>query len=228
VPDNTEYFIIPDMKKVIIIGAGGHGAEIDDYIATMNSLQKKNRIEIIGYIDDNPENYSSYQLSGPLLGDIRSHEIQKNCEYIIAIGKPDIRQQIVSSFVEKGAVFASLIHPTTMISASAVIGRGNVIAPMVNLGPNVKIGDFNLLNARLSIGHDSVLGNFNFVAPNVSLSGHTSVGNNNIFGINSATIPGITIGSSNKIAAGMVLDKNVGDQSTVFYRFREKVIAIPK
>jgi hypothetical protein len=26
----------------------------------------------------------------------------------------------------------------------------------------------------------------------------------------------------------MILDQNVGDNSTVFYRFKEKIIAIPK
>ena len=56
----------------------------------------------------------------------------------------------------------------------------------------------------------------------------TSVGNDNLFGINSATIPGITIGSRNKIAAGMIVDQNVGDDSVVFYRFKEKVIAVPR
>ena len=53
-------------------------------------------------------------------------------------------------------------------------------------------------------------------------------GNENLFGINSATIPGILIGNRNKIAAGMVLDQNVGDESVVFYRYKEKVIAYPK
>ena len=56
----------------------------------------------------------------------------------------------------------------------------------------------------------------------------TVVGDDNLFGINSATIPGIKIGNRNKIAAGMVLDKNVEDDTVVFHRFKEKVMAIPK
>jgi bifunctional N-acetylglucosamine-1-phosphate-uridyltransferase/glucosamine-1-phosphate-acetyltransferase GlmU-like protein len=38
----------------------------------------------------------------------------------------------------------------------------------------------------------------------------------------------VSVGNRNKIAAGMVVDQNVGDDSVVFYRFKEKVIAVPK
>ena len=72
------------------------------------------------------------------------------------------------------------------------------------------------------------MGKFNFISPNVCFSGFTKVGDENLFGINSATIPGIKVGNRNKIAAGMVLDKNVGDNSVVFYRYKERIIAIPK
>ena len=53
-------------------------------------------------------------------------------------------------------------------------------------------------------------------------------GHGNLFGINSSTIPGTTVGNGNQIAAGMVLDKDVGDDSVVFYRYKERVIAVPK
>jgi bifunctional N-acetylglucosamine-1-phosphate-uridyltransferase/glucosamine-1-phosphate-acetyltransferase GlmU-like protein len=78
------------------------------------------------------------------------------------------------------------------------------------------------------MGHDTQVGDYNFICPNVCFSGFTVVGDNNLFGINSATIPGITVGSNNKIAAGMVLNKDVGDNEVVFYRYKEKVIAVPK
>ena len=65
------------------------------------------------------------------------------------------------------------------------------------------------------------------ISKNVKI-GITSKCDDNLFGINSATIPGIKVGSKNKIAAGMVLDKDVGDDSVVFYRYKERIIAVPK
>lgn len=214
------------MQKVILIGSGGHAAEIDDYILYYNHLQKEkvDQLHIIGFLDDNPKSYKSYQLSAPYLGTIKSHELEVDCKYIIAIANIKYRRSIIESFLSKGADFLTFIHPSAFISRSSIIGEGSVIAPNVNIGPNVKIGKFNMINARASIGHDTIIGDYNFITPNVCFSGFTQVGNENMFGINSATIPGIEIGSNNTIAAGMVMDKNIKDNTTVFHRFKEKVI----
>jgi sugar O-acyltransferase (sialic acid O-acetyltransferase NeuD family) len=217
------------MKNVIIIGAGGHAAELHDYISHDNTNRnQKNGLKVIGLIDDDESSYGRYSYDAPFLGSIQNHEIRQDVFYLMGIAKLEFRRPIIESFLAKGAQFASFIHPDAFISPSAKIGKGTVIAPNVNLGPNTSVGVFNMLNSRCSIGHDSKIGDFNFISPNVCFSGGTSVGDENLFGINSATIPGIEIGNRNKIMAGMVLDKNVGDDEVVFHRFKEKVIAIPR
>ncbi|WOK05356.1 acetyltransferase [Imperialibacter roseus] len=216
------------MKKVIIIGAGGHAAEIDEYIQFANQAASSEGWEVVGFLDDNPDSFKRYAFSAPFLGGIGEHKVLSDVEYIMGIANLAYRGPIIEMFVAAGARFATLIHPGTYVSKSAVIGQGVVIAPNVNIGPNVKIGDFTLLNARCSIGHDSELGRYNFICPNVSLSGFTKVGDENLFGVNSATIPGIQVGSKNKIAAGMVLDKDIADDAVVFFRQKERVMAIPK
>lgn len=216
------------MNKVIIIGAGGHAAEIDDYIQMGKNLVADYHFEIIGYIDDNPESYYQYKFSAPFLGDIKHHIIRTDCSYIMGIANLKYRRPIIERFLVEGASFETLIHPTATISPSSKIGKGVVIALHVNIGPNVSIGDFTIVNSRCSLGHDTSIGKYNFLTPNVCFSGFTKVGDENLFGINSATIPGIKIGDRNRIMAGMTLDKDIGSDETVFFRFKEKVIAIVK
>ncbi|PKD43239.1 acetyltransferase [Rhodohalobacter barkolensis] len=216
------------MKNIIIVGSGGHGAELDDYIRYGNKSGKDDPIKILGYLDDNPDNYHRYMFSAPLLGSIKGHEIRSDCEYLIGIANLTYRRKIVEEFLGKGAKFITYIHPESFVSESAEIGTGSVISYHCNIGPNAKIGRYSLINARASVSHDCEIGDFNFIGPNVCLSGFTKVGDENMFGINSATIPGLSVGSRNKIAAGMTLDKNVEDDSTVFYKIKERVIAIPK
>ena len=216
------------MKQIIVIGAGGHSAEIDDYFQYAKNKLPDFELEIVGYIDDNASSYRNYDFTAPFLGDIQSHLVQKEFYYIMGIANLKYRRPIIEKFLAEGAVFISFIHPDTYISASSKIGIGVVVAPGVNIGPKVTIGNFTLINSRSSMGHDTTVGSYNFICPNVCFSGFTLVGDENLFGINSTTIPGIQIGSRNKIAAGMILDKNVGDDEVVFYRFKEKVIAIPK
>ena len=214
------------MIDVIIIGAGGHAAEIDEYLRHNQKLTGKNEINVLGFLDDNPENYSRYSLSGPLLGGLKNHEIEKGCKYILGIASLEFRRFFVEFFKGKGAEFISVVHCSAYVSQSALIGQGSVIGPNATIGPNVKVGNYTLINARASLGHDTVVGDYNFISPNVCLSGFTKVGDENMMGINCATIPGIKIGSRNKIAAGMIIDKDVGDDSVVFYRFKEKLITL--
>jgi sugar O-acyltransferase (sialic acid O-acetyltransferase NeuD family) len=216
------------MKDVIVIGAGGHGAEIDEYIKYSQKITGTKELNVFGFLDDNPENYANYKFSAPLIGSITDHKIIIGKYYLIGIANLKYRRFFIDKFINEGAEFISFIHCNAYVSESAIVGKGNIICPNVNIGPNVRIGSYNLINSRCSLGHDTIIGDYNFISTNVCFSGFTKVGDENLFGINSTTIPNISVGNRNKIAAGMVLDQNVGNDSVVFYRFKERVIAIPK
>jgi sugar O-acyltransferase (sialic acid O-acetyltransferase NeuD family) len=217
-----------NMKEVIIIGAGGHGAEINEYIKYSQKVFGLEELRVIGFLDDNPANYKNYKLSAPLLGGVKNHKVIKGHYYLIGIANLKYRRFFIDKFRSEGAEFISFIHCSAYVSESATVGKGTIIGPNANIGPNVKVGNYTLINSRCSLGHDTVIGDYNFISPNVCFSGFSKVGDENLFGINSTTIPNITVGNRNKIAAGMVLNQDVGDDSIVFYRFKEKVIAVPK
>jgi acetyltransferase EpsM len=81
-----------------------------------------------------------------------------------------------------------------------------------------------MFNSRCTIGHDSVIGDYNFISPQVAISGNTIIGNENLLGTNSCTIPGMVIGNNNKIAAGMVVYKPVGNNETIIFRHKERLV----
>lgn len=209
-----------------MVGAGGHAAELSDYVDTL--IRGGQSVELLGFLDDDPKSYERYAYQQPFLGSIADYRVDPDVQYLCGIANLTFRKSIVLRFLEAGATFKTLVHPTAMVSRTASIERGVVLAPNVNVGPNVEIGAYTMVNARASLGHDTRVGSFNFISPNVCLSGFTHVGDDNLFGINSATLPKVQIGNRNKIAAGMVLDGNVGDDTVVFFRHKEKVIAIPK
>lgn len=209
-------------KRIIIIGAGGHAAELRDYIAHIQKIGTEMQVE--GFLDDDPTAHVTYGYAEPFLGTIRDHAVRKDVEYLMGIANIKYRRPIIERFEAGGAVFASLIHPTVLISPSAKLGRGVIISHNASVGPKVEIGDHNIINSRCTIGHDTHIGSYNFISPQVALSGHTTVGNENMIGVNSCTIPGIVIGSNNMIAAGTVMYKNVGDGQTLINRFNERII----
>jgi len=203
------------MKNIIIIGSGGHAAELREYLNHFNAREPKEPIQVLGFIDDDALTYSHYGFKEPYLGSIKEHLIDKNAYYLMAIANLAYRQPIIERFMAEGARFTGFIHPTAIIASTAQIGEGTVISHNASVGPLVQIGKFNMLNSRCTIGHDSVIGNYNFISPQVAVSGNTHIGNGNLIGTNSCTIPGIQIGDNNKIGAGTSVIMNVGDNLTV-------------
>lgn len=209
-------------RKIIIIGAGGHAAELRDYIGYMQKSGKE--ISVEGFLDDDANAYASYNYAEPLLGSITDHQARLDVDYLMGIANIKYRRPIIERFEAAGANFCGLIHPTVLLSPSALIGKGVIISHNASVGPKVVIGDHNIINSRCTIGHDTVLGKYNFLSPQVALSGHTTVGDENMIGVNSCTIPGLVIGNNNIIAAGTVMYKNVGDGQTLINRFNERII----
>jgi acetyltransferase EpsM len=212
------------MKKVIMVGSGGHAAELRDYINHNNNARPADRIDIVGFIDDNEETFKHYGFAEPFLGPIKNHKVNTKVNYLMGIANLEYRKNILEKLVEEGAKFIGLIHPTAIISPSAEIHSTTVISHNASVGAKAKIGKYNMLNSRCTIGHDSFIGDFNFISPQAAISGNTKIGNGNLIGTNACTIPGIKIGNNNKIAAGMVIYKTVGDDSTVLFRHKERLV----
>jgi sugar O-acyltransferase (sialic acid O-acetyltransferase NeuD family) len=212
------------MKNIIIVGTGAVAAELTSYMDDYKDISIK------GYIDynENIERYwKAYKLEMPVLGDINSYSFSGDEFFVIGISDLTFRSKMIKIIKEKGGNFLNIIHPSVIISKTAVIGEGNIIQPYCIIGPNVKIGNFNLLTSQTIVSHNSELGNNNFLATAI-LCGHVKVKDDNYFGIRSTVLPKINIGFSNKIQAGMIVDKNIKDNSTIFYRYKEQILALPK
>jgi acetyltransferase EpsM len=201
-------------KEIIIVGAGGHAAELIDYIRVWNQL-KKEKIEVKGLLDDNQSNHDHYNFAAPFLGSISSHNVDESAYYLMGIANIEFRKKIVLDLLEKGAKLTGFIHPSAEISPSAVIEEGVVISRNSTVGPLAKIGRHTIVNSRCTIGHDSNIGEFNFISPLCAISGNTEIGDNNLIGTNVVTVPGVKIGNGNKIGAGVVLFFEILNNITV-------------
>jgi acetyltransferase EpsM len=203
------------MKDIIIIGAGGHAAELNDYIRLHNNLKPLEALNLIGFIDDDNSIYNHYDYEAPYLGTIKEHKINSDVFYLMGIANLKYRKEITENFISRGGKFTGFIHPTVVISPSAKIDESVVISHSTSVGPMVKIGKHNLINSRCTIGHDTQIGEYNFISPMVALSGNTKIGNENLIGTGSITIPAINIGNNNKIGAGTVVIFDIPHEMTV-------------
>lgn len=217
------------MKELVIVGTGAVAAEVTSYIED-GGFGKDFGLKIKGYIDFeyNKDRYwKRYSFPQAILGDIYSYEILDSDYLVVCISDINFRLRMINILKQRQANFLNIIHPSALITASAVIGQGNIIYPFCQVGPNAVIGNFNIMTHNTTISHDCIIGNNNLIAGD-GLCGHVNVGDNNSLGVRSIVLPRVSIGNNNIIQAGMVVDKSIKDDTTVFYRYKEQVLAIPK
>jgi sugar O-acyltransferase (sialic acid O-acetyltransferase NeuD family) len=216
------------MNNIVIIGSGALAAELTSHIYNINSCNIDSLV-IKGYLDDDFNNFKynseKYKYNSPYLGTLKDYKFSQNEEYALGIGSTESRKKIIDKLTIHGLKFKNLIHPLAQIDKNSILGLGNIVYSNTIIGPNVNIGNHNIFTSFSFISHDCYIGNNNFFSTS-GLAGAVIIGNDNFFGIRSTIIPFIKIGNSNIIKAGMIVDKDIGNQETVFYRFKEKVSII--
>jgi sugar O-acyltransferase (sialic acid O-acetyltransferase NeuD family) len=217
------------IKNIVIFGTGAVAAEITSYLCDGN-WGNNETCHLKGYVasdDAGINHWKEYQFEHPFLGNIFDYQIEPDDYFILALGNYKVKREIAELIKNNGGRFTSIIHPTAIIAKTAIIGEGNILSPYTMVGPNVKIGNFNLLTSQSIISHDTIVGDYNFFSTSI-LCGYNKIGNDNYFGVRATTIPNIVIGDRNTIQAGMIVDKNINDDTVIFHKYKEKIMILPK
>ena len=187
------------MKRLIIIGASGHGRVVAD-IAQLNGY------ESIVFLDDNEKLISCgrYNVVGT-----SSRVRQLEGDIFIGIGNGQIRQRFWEQCKDR---LVTLIHPNAIIASDAEIGLGTVIMAGAVVNPGCRIGKGVIVNTSSSIDHDCRIGNYVHVAVGAHLSGTVSIGNHTWLGIGAAVSNNVAICDNCIIGAGAVVVKDIREQ----------------
>tara|TARA_Y100000589_G_C27070783_1_gene595314 strand:- start:381 stop:1019 length:639 start_codon:yes stop_codon:yes gene_type:complete len=197
------------MKRIIIIGAGGHSNVIED------TLLEKGYFNEIAYLDDNFNNYtkSLFSETKNIIGSsklINNKELRSNFKYaFVAIGDSKRRLSLIDDLENLGYEIPTIIHPTAWISKSVSLGIGSIILSHATIQTGVKGGKGLIINNSCSIDHDSFLGNGVHVAPGVNIAGSVNIGDRSWIGIGASVIENINIGSDVKIGANAAVIRDI-------------------
>lgn len=186
-------------KKVIIIGAGGHGKVIADIV-------KRSGDEIAGYLDDQKTGvFNGYRILGT------TKAIGKwDGFYFAAVGNNRTRQSIMNRDVK----WYSAIHPSAVIAEDVVLREGIAIMANAVINAGSQIGRGAIINTAATVDHDCVIKEFAHISPGVHLAGTVTVGERTWLGISAAVINNATIGNDVVIGAGAVVLDSINAQGT--------------
>ena len=190
------------MKRLIIIGASGHGKVVAD-IAGLNGYND------IVFLDNNAEirECAGYPVLGPdtiiskLDGDV-----------FIAVGNAEARMKLTERNAERR--FPALIHPSAVIAKGVEIGTGSVVMAGAVINPGAEIGNGCIINTSSSIDHDCVIGDYCHVSVGAHLSGTVTVGKSSWVGAGVTVVNNVSICGGCMIGAGAVVIKDIDKPGT--------------
>ena len=173
------------MKKILLIGGGGHCKSVIDVIEQEDKyeiagiIDKKKLIgqEILGYkviaCDDDLEKlFEKYQYAFVTVGQIKSNVV---------------RVKLFNKLKEIGYLLPTIISPLAYVSKHALVEEGTVVMHHALVNTNTTVGVNCILNTKALIEHDAIIENHCHISTATVINGGVVVKENTFVGSNSTT-----------------------------------------
>lgn len=202
------------MKKIIVIGTGGHAKVVIDILESMKNIQ------IIGVTSKDlqaDDHFFGYKVLGDDSVLINLYKAEIFDELAMGIGgfrDNLLRKTIFDKLKMMGFNFLNVIHPTAYISKKTSLGEGCVIFPGVLLNTDVKIGNNSIIATGASIDHETIIGNNVLVSAGATIGANVIIKDNALIALGANVISGLLIGNNSLVGAGAVVIKDVENFAT--------------
>lgn len=170
------------MKKIILIGGGGHCKSVIDVI------EQEGKYEIAGII----EKYvgeSKPVLGYPLIGtDDELEKLREQYEYaFVTIGhvkSNSIRVKLFEKLLSLGYKIPTIISPLSYVSKHAQVAEGSVIMHHALINANAQIGKNCIINSKALVEHDAVVEDNVHISTGAIVNGGAIVKADSFYGSN--------------------------------------------
>lgn len=199
------------MKKIILIGGGGHCRSCIDVI------EKEKKFKVLGIVD-NKKNIliKKYKLIG---SDKDLDKISKKIKNaIITIGhikNSDLRERLYKKLIKLKFNLPSVISPLAYVSKNALVGAGTIIMHRALININAKIGKNCIINTGAIIEHDVVIGDNCHISTGSIINGGVTIEKNSFIGSNAVVKQNIKIGKNSFVNANLFINKKLHKNSVI-------------
>ncbi len=189
-------------KKLVIIGAGGHGKVVADVAGKLCFY------ETILFLDDRG---TVTECCGfPVAGKSgNAAEYIGEADIFVAIGRADARARVMAGLIKAGASLPVLIHPDAVVGQGAVIGRGTVVMAGAVINSDAQIGEGCIVNTCSSVDHDCILKDYVHVSVGAHVAGGVQIGDKTWIGAGAVVSNHVKIAPDCMVGAGAVVVKDI-------------------
>jgi sugar O-acyltransferase (sialic acid O-acetyltransferase NeuD family) len=194
------------MKKIILIGAGGHAH------ACIDVIEQCKKYSIVGLIVK--KKLASRVFDYPILGTNKKlKKISKKIKHaFISVGQiktSKIRINLYKEAIDAGFKLPIITSPFAYVSPRAKIGEGTIIMHGAVVNANVIIGKNCIINTSCIVEHDAIIADHCHVSTGAILNGKVSLGRGSFVGSGSVVKEEVKIGNNCVIGANIFLRQNL-------------------
>lgn len=194
---------------LFIYCAGGFGKEVADIADRIN--KKLSKWQEIKFIDDYLVDSMKYGNQVIKSSDMFSRNNPKLDQIIIASGEPAVRKKLSNVINENTFKLGRLIDYTSLVSSSAKIDDGVIVAPFCSISSEASLCKNSCINTMTIIGHDVTIGENTVISSMVNMGGGCVVGENSYVGMGALIKEGVKIGSNSIVGMGSVVYNQIPD-----------------
>jgi sugar O-acyltransferase (sialic acid O-acetyltransferase NeuD family) len=205
------------ITRVLVWGAGGHAVVVADAARAAGMV-------VVGFVSDQPHLVNA-EVSGDLArvvvsdSDLRSilvsgHVLPEHADSVI-LGMGSNAVRVGAAALVPHGMLRSVVHPRSVIAASATIEAGTVILANAVVNARASIGRACIINTSAVVEHDCSIGEGVHMSPGAIVTGGCAVHARAWIGAGAVVIPGVVLGADSVVGAGSVVTREVPSGSTV-------------
>lgn len=202
------------MNSLLIVGAGKLGREVFNWAT--QTLATRTDLKVEGFLDSRGSILSEFTGYPPIISSVEDYTVRDGDRFLIAVGDPLQRALYFDLIRKQDGLFATLIHPSAVISKMAIIGAGTIVCPFCHVSCNARIGNNVFLGTHSNVGHDCRIGDHCQISGSCELNGNCILGSGVFVGSHSTILPEAHLGDRSFVGAHSAVLRKVANNSRVF------------
>jgi len=173
------------MKKLVLLGGGGHAKSCIDVI------EQEGKYTIVGILDKKEmlgEKVLGYEVIGTD-EDIAEY-VELGWYFLISVGQltsAQVRKKLALTLQKAQAKIATVVSPRAYVSKYASIGEGSIVMHDALVNAGASVGKHCIINTKALLEHDVIVESFCHISTSAVLNGGVYLKEGSFFGSNAVS-----------------------------------------
>ena len=193
-------------QKIVILGTWDYAA------VAAEAINETPGFAVVGFIENLDRSRCQMRIEGlPVYWIEEAGALTVECRAVCSLATAK-RREFVEQARAVGFEFATVVHPTARVPASATLGEGCFLEPGVILSTHTELGAHVRVNRGVMVGHDTAVADYCTLQPGANIAGRCRLGEGVYVGIGATVADHVSIGRLSVIGAGAVVLKDLPER----------------